>query len=549
MEGVVRFECRDNNLEIYVVQPGERLTIYGSCSLLCLAGNASINDYILPTVSCEPSNFLKISAPVKMEVPAILAVGVAGPNYKHARLKFRLKEVAPKGHEQIMATIGETQPAVLIFNKILDPAEEILTGIVANFLIQSFTQKQIIMPPRYHITRDDFAIIPLEDAVQLRAQLERLNTLRKDGQRTSILPYGHKGAGKSHLMRNLVNRCLSGGYDSVYVLDCDIGQSEFTPAGCLSLHKITSPILDKPYGHQKAKFENAYFFGDNTVRNTHLYMDIFERLWNKFREVSEPGSVCVINTMGWITDTGAEMLAHIINVTEPDLCVEIFRSQTEPRFLFPNNCKVARLSIFANNSTGIIGQPAQKRLPPVLIRELTVVGYFASLLSRPSIASFPQVAPYSLKFQNTTICIPPDLLVQDCHVFSSINTQLVALCFNHSELRPRRLCGMADMPNLCVIDNNSPALQCIGFAIVRGVSVEQRTVYVVSPIDLRQLDEPPILVRGMRIQTPAVFFTADPYNRCPYVLNLPSAGNRSSNLEGLYQPATNSTKFKRSRRF
>uniref|UniRef100_A0A8R1DIE5 CLP1_P domain-containing protein n=1 Tax=Caenorhabditis japonica TaxID=281687 RepID=A0A8R1DIE5_CAEJA len=548
MQKVVRYECRDKNLEIYVVQPGERLTIYGSCSILCLAGNASINDYVLPTVSCESANFLKISAPQRMDVPAILNVGNSASNYKHQRLKFRLKEVAPKNHEKIMELIGTSQPAVFIFSKVLDIAEETVSGLIANFLIHTALQKQIILPPHFHIARDDFSIIPQPDDNKLKQQLEKLNSVRKDGQRVSIIPFGHKGAGKSHLMRNIVNRWLSIGCDNVYVLDCDIGQSEFTPSGCLSLHKVTSPIIGKPYGHQKAKFDNAFFYGDNSLRSPDLYLDIFERLWNKFKATSEPGSVCVINTMGWVTDLGGEVLTHIMDIVEPDLCVEIYRDSTETRFQYPKNQKLNYMEIFANNSHGIVGLPAQKKLPSVLIRELTIVGYFSSMLPKPSLASFPKVTPYKLNFQNTTICVPVDLLVQDCHIFSSINTQLIALCLNHSELKPRKLCGKEDMPSLCVIDGNSPALQCIGYGIVRGVNVDEKAIFVVSPVDLRELDEPPLLVRGMRIQTPAMFFTSDPYNRCPYVLNLPEQKNAQNNLDGLYQPSVNTTQFKRSRR-
>ncbi|CAB63234.1 Polynucleotide 5'-hydroxyl-kinase nol-9 [Caenorhabditis elegans] len=549
MEEVVRFECRDSNLEIYVVQPGERLSIFGSCSFLCLAGNASINDYNLPAVSCESSNFMKISAPQRMDVPAILQVFKSGPSYKHARLKFRLKEVAPKNYEKIMEMIGTTEPSVFIFSKILDFAEETVSGVVSNFLIHSSIQKQIILPPHFFISRDDFIIYPQQQEAQLKSQMNRLNKLRNDGQRTTILPIGHKGAGKSNLMRSLVNRCLSNGYEHVYVLDCDIGQSEFTPCGCLSLTKVTSPILGKPHGHQRASFENSFFYGDITVRDINLYMDIFERLFNKFKVISEPGSVCIINSMGWVTDEGAEILDGITRVTDPELFVEIFRDQTEARYQFLNRAEHNIVEIFANNSIGVIGLPPQKRLPAALIRELTIVGYFSSRLPRPSLASFPKVAPYKLRFENVTICVPVDLLVEDSHVFSSINTQIMALCINNTDLKPRKLYGKDDLPSICVIDGNSPALQCIGFGIIRGVSVEERIIFVVTPVDLLKLEEPPVLVRGMRIQTPTMFYTADPYNRCPYVLNDLEQGNSDNTLDGLYQPSVNTTQFKRSRRF
>ncbi|ULT96300.1 hypothetical protein L3Y34_004719 [Caenorhabditis briggsae] len=553
MNEVIRYECKDDNLEVYIVQPGERLSIYGSCSILCLAGKASINDFVLPSVSCEKGNFLKISAPQRMDLPVILKTSIdSSTAYKHSRLKFRLKEVAPKCYSDIMQMIGEKEPVVLVFNKVLDTAEATVSGVITNFLIHSSIQKQIILPPHFHISRDDFRIYPQDDEARLNTHLNRLNSLKADGVKTSILPIGHKGAGKSNLMRNLVNRCLSNGYEHVYVLDCDIGQSEFTPNGCISLTKVTSPLLDKPYGHQKKTFDNSYFYGDITVNDNNIdhYMDIFERLFNKFKLISEPGSVCIVNSMGWIVDEGAEILDGIIRVIEPDLCVEIFRDQTEARYSFKEFEKCKVVEIFANNSVGVIGLPNQKKLPAPLHRELTITGYFSSLLPRPTIASFASVPPYRLNFRNITICLPMDLLVEDCHIFSSINTQLIALCVKNPDLKTRKLNGKQDMPSLSVIDSTSPALQCIGFGIIRGVNVEERSVYVVTPVNLLKLQEPPLLVRGMRIQTPSQFFTADPYNRCPYVLNLPDkSSHASANLDGLYEPSINTTQFKRSRRF
>lgn len=544
---VFRYQCQDNNLETLIVQPGERLSIYGSCSILCLAGNASLNGYVMPTVSCKPMHFVKISAPQKMDVPVILRASKDN-SYKHSRLRYRLKEVAPNNFDTMMEAIGEKEAAVFIVNKALEVAEAAASAVIPNFLIHSAIQEQIIVPPHFHISHDDFCIYPEQQEARLNAQLERLSRLRADGVRTSILPIGHKGAGKSNLMRNLVNKCLSSGHDHVYVLDCDIGQSEFTPNGCLSLTKVTAPLLDKPYGHQKVTFDNAYFYGDITVRNQALYNDIFERLFNKFKSISEPGSVCIINSMGWVVDEGAAILDNIIRIAEPDLFVEIYRDQTESRYNFKG--VVTReiiVDIFANNSMGVVGVPMQKKLPALLHRDLTVCGYFSPLLPRPTVASFASVPPYKLKFRNVTICLPVDLLVEDCHIFSSINTQLMAICVKNPEIKTRKLNGKADMPDVGVIDESSPALQCLGFGIIRGINVEERSIFVVTPVNLLKLREPPILVRGMRIQTPSMFFMADPYNRCPYVLNLPEKQVR--NLDGLYQPSVNTTQFKRSRRF
>lgn len=33
--------------------------------------------------------------------------------------------------------------------------------------------------------------------------------------------------------------------DKLYFLECDVGQTELTPPGCISLHCITEPLLGK----------------------------------------------------------------------------------------------------------------------------------------------------------------------------------------------------------------------------------------------------------------------------------------------------------------
>ncbi|VDP29515.1 unnamed protein product [Heligmosomoides polygyrus] len=48
----------------------------------------------------------------------------------------------------------------------------------------------------------------------------------------------------------------------VYLLDADVGQSEFTPAGCMSLWRLSDAILDVPCTHQSQKFSCSYFFGN-----------------------------------------------------------------------------------------------------------------------------------------------------------------------------------------------------------------------------------------------------------------------------------------------
>jgi mRNA cleavage and polyadenylation factor CLP1 P-loop len=76
---------------------------------------------------------------------------------------------------------------------------------------------------------------------------------------------GAKGVGKSTSVRYVVNRLLSK-TDAVAIIDCDLGQPEFTTPGLLSLHIITEPILSPSHMHIKQPLL-SYFIGDITSKN------------------------------------------------------------------------------------------------------------------------------------------------------------------------------------------------------------------------------------------------------------------------------------------
>ena len=98
--------------------------------------------------------------------------------------------------------------------------------------------------------------------------------ITEEGDSVTLVPCGGKGAGKSTFIRYMCNRllqrsvcllpfCLLLFFSDLplYVLDVDIGQTEFTPSGCMSLVKVTKPLLDLPWAHQQADFDFSYFYG------------------------------------------------------------------------------------------------------------------------------------------------------------------------------------------------------------------------------------------------------------------------------------------------
>ena len=91
-----------------------------------------------------------------------------------------------------------------------------------------------------------------------------LSSKKTDSQRVIIC--GAKGVGKSTCLRYALNRLL-GKYKSVAVIDCDVGQPEFSVPGTVSLHIIQDPILSSPHLNLHRP-DRAYFIGTLICRYT-----------------------------------------------------------------------------------------------------------------------------------------------------------------------------------------------------------------------------------------------------------------------------------------
>ena len=165
---------------------------------------------------------------------------------------------------------------------------------------------------------------------------------------SSTVVCGAKGVGKSTCVRYLVNRLLSK-TDAVAVIDCDLGQPEFTTPGLLSLHIITEPILSPSHMHIKEPLL-SYFIGDITSKNEpELFAKALTALTAKYhrlqsdllkkneklqrRNDSEVNSFSmlsdrkykprmvplplVVNTDGSIRFMGAEVLTAVMEIVQP----------------------------------------------------------------------------------------------------------------------------------------------------------------------------------------------------------------------------------------
>ncbi|KAF9970099.1 Polynucleotide 5'-hydroxyl-kinase grc3, partial [Actinomortierella ambigua] len=143
---------------------------------------------------------------------------------------------------------------------------------------------------------------------------------------------GGKKLGKSTFSRVLLNRMLNR-YRRVAFLECDIGQSEFSPVGMVALHILERPALGPPFTHFRPP-RRAFYVGHSTPRDDPDYymMCIQELVRTYFEEIShtrhwdeddeyhsdtENGDddhiPLIVNTQGWIKGMGLDLLLQLLN--------------------------------------------------------------------------------------------------------------------------------------------------------------------------------------------------------------------------------------------
>ncbi|KAI8058760.1 hypothetical protein BDF21DRAFT_429949 [Thamnidium elegans] len=136
---------------------------------------------------------------------------------------------------------------------------------------------------------------------------------------------GAKDMGKSTFCRYFINRLLAK-YKKVAYIETDVGQSEFTPSGLLSLHYVDQPLLGPAYTHQHIEPERSFFFGSTSPRsNPDYYLECIHALVDHWKQDQEKVQIeeesewipLIVNTQGWVSGVGYNLLISQIQKIEP----------------------------------------------------------------------------------------------------------------------------------------------------------------------------------------------------------------------------------------
>ncbi|CAO3592726.1 unnamed protein product [Absidia cylindrospora] len=128
----------------------------------------------------------------------------------------------------------------------------------------------------------------------------------------------------------MINRLLKI-HQRVAYLETDVGQTEFTPTGLVSLHVVETPVLGPSFTHPHLKCRQSFFIGTTSARmDPQYYQECIKQLLSKYRQESEEwtkiahqdqdGSFLmplVVNTHGWTSGLGYDILLSLMENAKP----------------------------------------------------------------------------------------------------------------------------------------------------------------------------------------------------------------------------------------
>ncbi|XP_074780829.1 polynucleotide 5'-hydroxyl-kinase NOL9 isoform X2 [Athene noctua] len=323
-----------------------------------------------------------------------------------------------------------------------------------------------------------------------------------------ILVCGPKNTGKSTFNRYLINLLLNR-LPAVEYMECDIGQTEFTPPGCVSLSNVTEPILGPPFTHQQTPRKMVYYGQTSCEQDTERYLDVVKCVFSSYKKEMP----LIINTMGWVKGEGLLLLIDIIRLLSPSHIVQMdvydwkAMAPLTPEYVHltpglytkgkqQGKCQQMGTAgaehwkppegegdasvpdyklLYVHPEFPRAGVAGEARVHSGILRDMSILGYLGQLQSPDIGAVLPlhSLVPYQVPFNAVALrVIHTD--VAPTNIMYAVNASWVGLCRIPDEIRCQ-----SDGP---VLLTQTPVCDCLGFGIVRGVEMEKKLYHVLTPV-------------------------------------------------------------------
>ncbi|XP_020507018.2 polynucleotide 5'-hydroxyl-kinase NOL9 [Labrus bergylta] len=543
LEGEALHYCaeRDDrqNHTVLVMQENQTLCFRGKCLLTSLYGRVEVMGFTIE----EGQQSYPLFSPAShcpLTIRALESSHRARNDRTDASVILR-KYLSSASQKKLMKRVKSSSSIIL-----LEPMETPLTRFLSSFTDHS----ELFSPTMSELVSavldtplNGLGMIPLVSNVEglkmSESYREALNTVVNacngdfDGCAV-ILVCGTKNVGKSTFIRFLINTLLNH-TTSVDYLEGDIGQTEFTPAGCLSMSTVREPLLGPPFTHQRTPEQMIYFGQSSCESDLDRYLESLKSLWRR-RPLSRETPI-IINTMGWVKGFGFQLLVDMIRFFPVSHLVQLSHGgTTQCPVLTPDFLRMAHgyqthppaqtaLDEFTESHSpprsythlnvqsdfqGVGRQGTSKHQRTNEHRELSLLSYLSQLQSadpgpvRPLHSLTPYQVPHTAVALGVTHCeITPS------HMFYAANASLVGLCCLGEKITSR---------GGPVVLSQAPICPCVGFGVLRGIDMERGLYLLLTPVDPSILRKVNCLLLGS-LSLPSCIITSQPgfEGEMPYI--------------------------------
>jgi hypothetical protein len=314
----------------------------------------------------------------------------------------------------------------------------------------------------------------------------------RSGERVTCIVAGRVGAGKSTLCRLLCNRLLSAG-SAVRWLDADPGQAEFCPPGVIGLDEIQAPVFGDAVSHaRRVQLPHAHFVGESDAGRDPISLQVQIGALFMAHACRAPASL-VVNTPGWVTGIGRDLLRFIVDAAPPGgrVCfvelssIDVTDVQQAPLTdLVSEKPAVTAFSLPSVAAQACGGDDVQ----PLLAIERRHMRLFQHLTGSLAPEAWHAVPLWRVAFERVRISAL-DLVPHE--VLHALNGAVVGLCADAATYEP----AASDYP-LQLLPSAPLVAQCLALGVVRGIDAARRELFVYSCLSGAALERVNTLVLG-----------------------------------------------------
>ncbi|XP_075629223.1 polynucleotide 5'-hydroxyl-kinase NOL9 [Balearica regulorum gibbericeps] len=503
---------------VLLLAPRQALTFTGKCRLRCLYGAVRLLGFAvashqpgLPAFSPATHCALTLEAqpadrPAAADLRQLRAAARAAMRAHSVRRQARVKVMARFSPECAVVLLEHLDTPVTRFllshpplSRLFEPQKKEETSFTPEDAVLASVGIVKCSPDRGLLVSESM-FLALEELIQA--------CCAEDEGVPLVLVCGPKNTGKSTFNRYLINLLLNR-LPSVEYMECDIGQTEFTPPGCVSLSNVTEPILGPPFTHQQMPRKMVYYGQTSCEQDTERYLDVVKYVFSSYKKEVP----LVVNTMGWVKGEGLLLLIDIIRLLSPSHIVQMdvydwkAMAPLTPQYVHltpglytkgkqQGKCKQMGGSgaedwkpseeegdasapeyklLYVHPEFPRAGVAGEARVHSGILRDMSILGYLGQLQSPDIGAVLPlhSLVPYQVPFNAVALrVIHTD--VAPTNIMYAVNAGWVGLCRIPDEIRCQ-----TDGP---VLLTQTPVCDCLGFGIVRGVEMEKKLYHILTPV-------------------------------------------------------------------